>query len=54
MEAEKRRFFSRVYRELENRIKIFTKLRIDALDSFTLQRRVKEIGKTKLPDSWER
>jgi protein-tyrosine-phosphatase len=54
MEAEKHRFFSRVYRELENRIKIFTNLRIDALDSFALQRRVKEIGKTKLPDSWER
>jgi protein-tyrosine-phosphatase len=53
-EAEKRRFFSRIYRELENRIKIFTNLRIVALDSFVLQQRVKEIGKTKLSDTWQR
>jgi len=46
---EKRRFFSRIYRELENRIKLFTSLRIDALDSFALQQRVNEIGKTRLP-----
>src|SRR5277367_5074362 len=46
---EKRRYFSRVYRELENRIKLFTSLRIDALDSFALQQRVNEIGKTRLP-----
>lgn len=53
-DEEKRRFFSRIYRELENRIKIFTNLRIDALDSFALQQRVKEIGRTTLPDRWER
>jgi protein-tyrosine-phosphatase len=53
-EEEKRRFFSRTYRELENRIKIFTNLRIDALDSFALQQRVREIGRTTLPDKWER
>jgi arsenate reductase len=46
---EKRRFFARVYRELENRIKLFTSLRIDALDSFALQQRVREIGNTRLP-----
>jgi protein-tyrosine-phosphatase len=47
---QKRRFFYRVYSELENRIKIFTSLRIDALDSFALQQRVAEIGRIKLPD----
>ncbi len=47
---EKRRFFFRVYRELENRVKIFTSLRIEALDSFALQRRVEEIGRIKLPE----
>ena len=47
---EKRRFFFRIYRELENRIKIFTNLRIDALDSFALQQHVKEIGSTNLPE----
>ena len=49
-DQEKRRFFFRVYRELENRIKIFTSLRIEALDSFALQDRVKAIGKIKLPE----
>jgi len=47
---EKRRFFFRVYSELENRIKIFTSLRIDALDSFALEKRVREIGRIKLPE----
>jgi protein-tyrosine-phosphatase len=51
---EKRCFFARIYRELENRIKIFTNLRIDALDSFALQQRVKEIGRTKLMEGSER
>ena len=50
---QKRRFFYRVYSELENRIKIFTSLRIAALDSFALQQRVKEIGRTKLPEGRE-
>ena len=39
-----RRFFLRIYTELENRIKIFTSLPIDSLDRFTLERRVREIG----------
>jgi protein-tyrosine-phosphatase len=47
---QKRRFFFRIYSELENRIKIFTSLRIDTLDSFALQRQVQEIGRIKLPD----
>ena len=50
---EKRRCFFRIYRELENRIKIFASLRIEALDSFALQDRVKEIGKVKLPEGRE-
>jgi len=47
---EKRRFFFRIYRELENRIKIFASLRIDALDSFALQQRAAEVGRIKLPE----
>jgi arsenate reductase len=47
---EKRRFFFHIYRELENRIKIFTSLRLDALDSFALQQRAAEIGRVKLPE----
>ncbi len=53
-EEETRRFFLRVYTELENRIKVFTSLPIGALDRFTLERHVREIGKTKLPDEPQR
>src|SRR5271155_113216 len=53
-DEEKRRFFLRIYRELENRIKIFSSLRIEALDSFAVLQRVKEIGKVKLPEGSER
>ena len=53
-DEEKRRLFFRVYSELENRIKIFTSLRIDALDSFALEQRVREIGQIKLPEERER
>ena len=49
-DSEKRRFFFRIYLELENRIKIFTNLRIDTIDRFALQQHVKEIGSTKLPE----
>ncbi len=48
-EEQTRRFFSRVYSELDNRVKIFTSLRIDMLDSLALERRIREIGKIKLP-----
>jgi len=51
---EKRCFFFRIYRELENRIKIFTNLRIDTLDDFSLQQRIKKIGKATLPEERER
>ncbi|HZC46621.1 MAG TPA: arsenate reductase ArsC [Candidatus Acidoferrum sp.] len=43
-EEAKRRFFLRIYTELENRIKIFTSLPFDSLDRFALERRVREIG----------
>ena len=42
-----RRFFLRIYSELENRNKIFTSLPIDSLDRFALECRVREIGKAK-------
>src|SRR5579885_64727 len=43
-----RRFFLRIYRELENRIRVFTSLRLEALDRFAIERRVREIGKARL------
>ncbi len=46
----KRRFFLKIYTELENRIKIFSSLPFDSLDRFALERRVREIGTVKLPD----
>jgi len=49
-EEAKRRFFLRIYTELENRIKIFTSLRIETLDRFALEKRAREIGKITLPD----
>jgi protein-tyrosine-phosphatase len=46
-EEQKRQFFYRVYTELDNRIKIFTSLRIEMLDSLALERCMREIGKIK-------
>ncbi len=46
-EEQTRRFFHRVYTELENRIKIFTSLRLDMLDTIALEQRIREIGKIK-------
>jgi protein-tyrosine-phosphatase len=43
---EKRRAFNTALRELDNRIKIFTSLRLDALDRLALQRQLDAIGKT--------
>jgi len=51
---EKRRFFFRIYRELENRIRKFSKLPIDALEGSSLQQRIKEIGEVTLPEESER
>lgn len=47
---ETRRQFLRIYTELENRIKLFTSLRLELLDRLALERRVKEIGRVTLPD----
>jgi arsenate reductase len=49
-EEAKRRFFLRIYGELENRIKIFTSLRLETLDRFALEKRVREIGKLRVVD----
>ncbi len=49
-EEETRRFFYRIYIELDNRIKIFTRLRIEALDHLVLDRRIREIGQMKPPE----
>ena len=49
-EEATRRFFLRIYTELENRIKIFTSLPFDSLDRFALERRVREIGTAKMPN----
>ncbi len=43
-EEEQRRFFRRIYFELEQRIKIFTSLRLESLDRLVLQKRLDEIG----------
>jgi protein-tyrosine-phosphatase len=49
-EEAKRRFFFRIYTELENRIKIFSSLPFESLDRFALERRAREIGTIKLPE----
>jgi arsenate reductase len=45
-EFEQRRAFREAFRALENRIKIFSSLRIDALDRIALQRRIDKIGQS--------
>jgi len=47
---EKRRFFHKIYRELETRVKLFTSLPFESLDSFALERRVREIGRSRTPE----
>jgi arsenate reductase (thioredoxin) len=44
-EAEKAFAFRKALKELETRIKLFTSLPIDSLDSMTLQAKLREIGK---------
>jgi len=48
-EDEQRRAFNRAFRELDARIKLFTSLRTEALDTLSLQRQLDAIGKTVLP-----
>jgi arsenate reductase len=45
---EQRRLFRRVYLEIENRIRIFASLPLSSLDKLSLQKRLDEIGKTRL------
>jgi arsenate reductase len=45
-DEERDRAFNRAFRELDARIKIFTSLRIEALDRLSLQRQLEAIGKT--------
>src|SRR4051794_36805860 len=40
------KLFKRVYLELEARIKVFTSLRLEALDKLSLQNKLREIGRT--------
>jgi protein-tyrosine-phosphatase len=49
-EREKREAFRRAFRELENRIKIFVNLRVEALDRIALKRKVDEIGRIRATD----
>ena len=46
-EADKRRFFKKIYTELENRVKIFSALRIELLDQLALQAQLDAIGRLK-------
>ena len=43
--------FQRVYLALDNRIKLFTSLRLEELDKLTLQDRINEIGSIRLPST---
>ena len=49
-EEDRRRFFARIYRELENRIKLFADLKIDALEDLALRRRLNQIGAAELTE----
>lgn len=42
---ERRRLFARVFREIDQRIKLFTALPLDTLERFSLQKQLEEIGK---------
>jgi protein-tyrosine-phosphatase len=45
-DTEKWLVFRKVFRELENRIRIFVNLKISSLDRLSLQNRLQEIGRT--------
>lgn len=44
-QQEKERAFNQAFRELDTRIKLFTSLRVEALDRLTLKRRLEEVGR---------
>ena len=50
-DEEKRRAFNVAFRELDNRIKIFTSLRIESLDQLALQQQLDRIGRQQVRDS---
>jgi len=50
-EAEKRAVFAEVFRQIENRIKIFCALRIDKLGRLALQHELRRMGKKDSEDS---
>ena len=52
-EAEKMRAFRYAYQALETRIKLFTSLRLEALDRLALERRVEELGHLRIVPSGE-
>ena len=49
-DEQKRRFFLRIYTELDNRIRIFISLPFESLDRLAVERRLREIGRTRLPE----
>ena len=52
-EAERLRAFRAAYLVLENRIKLFSSLRLDALDRLAVKRNVDEIGRLRVVGSRE-
>jgi len=52
-EADKKRAFRYAFQALETRIKLFTSLRLDALDRLAVKRRVDEIGHLRVVASGE-
>jgi arsenate reductase len=44
-EDKRRAFFRKIYLELEARIKLFTNLPLDSIDSMALQHRLDDIGR---------
>lgn len=49
-ELQRRQAFREAFRILENRIRLFTNLRIEALDRLKLKRRIDEIGQSDAND----
>jgi arsenate reductase len=47
-EAEKRAFFAEVFRQIENRIKVFTAMPLEKLGRLAIQREVSHIGERRL------
>ena len=50
-QEDQARAFTKAFRELDARIKIFTSLRLEMLDRMALQRQLNEIGSTRAPVS---